>query len=112
MADMQPVPPTPTQEAQQESPTTLRVTVRDRKRVLFNKEATAITARNETGIFDVLAQHANFISLINQSITIHTLDGEKVTIPINNGVIKVKANAVHCYINLLSAEAQQQAALK
>ncbi|MGI8420476.1 MAG: hypothetical protein ACR2LN_07610 [Candidatus Levyibacteriota bacterium] len=102
---------TPNQETQQ-SATSFRVTVRDRKRVILDKEAKAMTAHNETGTFDVLPQHANFISLINQSLTVHTTDGKKVTIPINNGVLKVKENGIHCYINLLSAQAQQQAALK
>jgi F0F1-type ATP synthase epsilon subunit len=102
----------PTPDAQPRPADSIRVTVRDRKRIVFDKDAKAVTARNDTGTFDVLAQHANFISLVNQSITVHTIDGEKVTIPISNGVLKVKDNGVHCYINLLSTAAQQQAGLK
>lgn len=84
--------------------TTLHVRVRDRVRVIFEKDARAITTYSDTGLFDILPQHTNFISLIKQAIIVHTIDGQKATIPINNGLMKVKANTVHCYVNLISGK--------
>ena len=86
------------------STTSIHVTVRDRNRVIYEADATAITTYNETGLFDILPQHANFISLVEKSLVVHTVDGKKTTITINNGLLKVKDNAVHCYVNLLLAK--------
>jgi F0F1-type ATP synthase epsilon subunit len=117
MADTQPqsnqAPPHPTQPVQQpvEQPVTLveaekiHVTVRNRTQILFNDDVKSLTSKNDTGIFDILPEHANFISLIGGSLIIGKMDGQKQEIPVRNGVIKVKDNAIYCYIDLISKEA-------
>lgn len=96
------------QPAQQVNPAksteSIHVTVRDRRKVIYEADARAVTTYNETGLFDILPQHANFISLIEKSVVIHTVDGKKTTITIDNGLVKVKDNAIHLYVNLLAGK--------
>ena len=83
----------------------IHVRVRNRIKLLFDDDVTAVTSKNDTGIFDVLPEHANFISLISSPLILRKLDGQKQEIPFTNGIIKVKDNAVYCYIDLISKEA-------
>jgi F0F1-type ATP synthase epsilon subunit len=92
------------QPSLEESATAIHVIVRDRLKVIYETDATAVTTYNETGLFDVLPQHANFISIIEKSIVVHTVDGKKTTISIDNGLVKVKSNTIHFYVNLLAAK--------
>jgi F0F1-type ATP synthase epsilon subunit len=80
----------------------VHVMIRNRQTILFEGDVKAISSKNDTGVFDVLPEHTNFISLINESITVHQLDGSEQTFQLQNGVMKVKEYAVHCYIDLLS----------
>jgi F0F1-type ATP synthase epsilon subunit len=107
MADI----PNQSQSAQTPQPATpqlvadkVHVVIRNRQTVLFEGDVKAISSKNDTGIFDVLPEHTNFISLINESITVHLLDGSKQTFQLQNGVMKVKEYAVHCYVDLLSPD--------
>ena len=69
--------------------------------MLFDEDVTSISSKNDTGVFDILPEHANFISLITSPLILRKLDGTKQEISFSNGLIKVKDNAVHCYIDLL-----------
>jgi F0F1-type ATP synthase epsilon subunit len=82
----------------------VHVVIRNRQTILYEGDVKAISSKNDTGIFDVLPEHTNFISLINESITVHLLDGSEQTFQLQNGVMKVKEYAVHCYIDLLSSD--------
>jgi F0F1-type ATP synthase epsilon subunit len=109
MADAQPiqqsnpsVPANPAPPAVVPSAEKIRVTVRNRTQVLFDEEAKSISSKNDTGVFDVLPEHSNFISLITSPLIIRKLDGEKKEITFTSGLIKVKENTVHCYVDLIS----------
>lgn len=82
----------------------IHVMVRNRKQLLFDDDVKAVTSKNDTGIFDVLPEHSNFISVLKESITIHKLDGTELVIPLQNGLIKVKDSSIKCYIDLLTAD--------
>jgi hypothetical protein len=81
----------------------LFLTIRNAKKELVNEEVKYVSSINERGKFDILPLHENFISLIQQYITIYKLNGEKQTMEIQNGVMHVNKNEVHCYIDLLTA---------
>jgi F0F1-type ATP synthase epsilon subunit len=95
----------PTQEA---SPTIntaedkIKVIVRNRMAILFDDYVKSLTSKNDTGEFDVLPTHSNFISLISSPLILRKLDGQKQEIKFTKGLIKVKDNAVHCYIDLIA----------
>ena len=41
----------------------LQVKISDREKILFEGEAFAVSSKNEIGIFDVLGEHANFVTV-------------------------------------------------
>lgn len=82
----------------------IHVMVRNRRQLLFDDTVKAVTSVNDTGIFDILPEHSNFISVLKEYIKIHKMDGTEQVIPLRNGVIKVKDSGVKCYIDLLTAE--------
>lgn len=86
------------------APETIHVMVRNRKQVLFEDDVTAITSRNDTGIFDVLPEHSNFISVIKEKVLLRKSNGENYEIILSNGIMKVKNNSVKCYIDLIAPE--------
>jgi len=78
---------------------TLTVTIRNKDKTLFKGQAYAITSINDKGIFDILPEHENFITLIRDRITIHTTPKEKMEIQIENGIARVSENKVNMYVN-------------
>lgn len=80
------------------------VVVRTKEGVTFKDKVKAVTSYNEKGPFDVLPEHENFISLINQHLVIHTMDGKENEIKVDNAVIKVYKNEVHIFLGLSGAQ--------
>lgn len=76
---------------------TLTVIVKSRKKSLFDGQAVSVSSFNDTGPFDVLPYHANFITLINKHITIIKTEG-KENIDIERGVLKVTEDQVEAYV--------------
>lgn len=67
----------------------------------FDGEATSISAKNDTGDFDILGKHYNFISILAEGdIVIRKSDGEKETISITQGVMHVKENQVIVFLDV------------
>jgi F0F1-type ATP synthase epsilon subunit len=74
--------------------------VRSRDGVVFRGDVDSITSFNETGEFDVLPEHANFISLIQKQIVIRDLKGEVRRIEISNALMRVRENFVEVYLGV------------
>lgn len=69
-------------------------------KVYFDGIAKSISAVNDTGPFDILPRHHNFMTLINTGdVTVRTESGEE-TIPITRGVMHVKADAVIVFLDV------------
>ena len=78
----------------------LFVSVKSPQQVHYEGWAKAISSINNKGKFDILGYHANFITIIKQSITIHLENKEKITIPLEQGVIKVSKNNVRVFLGI------------
>ena len=74
--------------------------IQTKEGVSFNDKVRAITSFNEKGIFDVLPQHENFISVIKDKIIIHTKDVKDKEMKIDNGVLKVYENEAHIFLGI------------
>ena len=88
-------------ESQQEQvPGKMHIKVYAPFRVYFDGEAESISAINDTGPFDILAGHHNFMTLLNPcDIIIRTERGEeKVTI--QRGIMHVKADQVVVFLDV------------
>jgi F0F1-type ATP synthase epsilon subunit len=69
-------------------------------KVYFDDEALSISAINDTGPFDVLPQHHNFMTLLSPcDIIVRTERGEE-KITINRGIMHVKADDVVVFLDV------------
>lgn len=82
--------------------TNLTIVVRNREKVLYSGQAAAVTSVNDKGIFDVLPQHENFITLIKEKVVIHPTLKENKEIQIENGIVRVYKDKVYVYVNFKS----------
>lgn len=69
-------------------------------KVYFDGMAKSISAVNDTGPFDILPMHHNFMTLLNPcDLVIRTLRDEK-RIRITRGIMHVKANQVTVFLDV------------
>ena len=66
----------------------------------FEGKVEAISSQNRLGNFDILPEHTNFITLIFNSLTIHTTDKKKLTYQFERGVLEVSENRVNVFLGL------------
>lgn len=67
----------------------------------YDDDASSISAENDTGPFDVLPQHHNFITLLNAcEITIISLAGKEMRVKITKGVMHVRNNKVTVFLDV------------
>ena len=78
--------------------TYIMLSVRNRYRQVFEGTVKAVSSFNQKGPFDVLPGHANFISLIQDSLVIHKNDRERLRLAFQTGVLKASENRVFIYI--------------
>jgi F0F1-type ATP synthase epsilon subunit len=68
--------------------------------VFFEGQAKGVTAVNESGPFDVLAHHKNFISmLVPCDLVVHTLEEDR-TFKIKRGLLHVKNSKVTVFLDV------------
>lgn len=78
----------------------LYVTVRSRRGLTFEGELAAVSSYNQMGMFDVLPEHINFVSMISKRLILHKADGKKEEIHVEKGVIMVEQNRVQVFIGV------------
>ena len=103
MADEVPAPeaiePEQETEASHGKPT-IAIKVYAPFKVYYEGEGYSISAVNETGPFDVLPKHRNFLCmLVPCNLTIETPDGQK-SIKISRALMHVKANRVVVFVDV------------
>jgi len=81
-------------------PPLIAVTIKKPEQTLFDGLATSVTSISKRGKFDVLAYHANFIALIEETIILGQEDKPPVKFPIKTGVMKVQENSVHIILGI------------
>jgi F0F1-type ATP synthase epsilon subunit len=78
----------------------LNVIARGPFHVYYEGTASAVSAINKVGEFDILPRHADFFSiLVPGEITIETTP-EPVSFSINNGIVTVRNNEVMLFVNM------------
>jgi F0F1-type ATP synthase epsilon subunit len=76
------------------------VKVRDRESVIYEGMAKSLSSQNEKGKFDILPLHANFISLLGETLIIKKEDDIEQEIPLANGVVRAVENKVEVYLGI------------
>ena len=74
--------------------------VRSREGVVYRGDVNSITSFNEEGEFDVLAKHANFISLIQKGLIIRDMKGVIRKIDVSSALMRVRENFVEVYLGV------------
>ena len=77
----------------------INLTIRNRDVVLFKDKVASVTSYNDKGVFDILPEHENFISVVRDNIIVHKSNNENQEIKIDNGVVRVFENNVFFYVN-------------
>ncbi len=81
-------------------PPLISVTVKKPEQTVFDGFATTISSISNRGKFDILAFHANFIALIEETIILGQEGKPPVVLPIKTGVIKVQDNTVKIILGI------------
>lgn len=66
----------------------------------FDDEALSISAENDTGPFDVLPKHHNFMSLLNPCDLIIRLPSKEQRIRITRGIMHVRKDRVTVFLDV------------
>lgn len=89
------------QPPQQPNPTTMQVKIYAPFKVYYDGKATSLTATNRIGPFDVLPQHHNFISLLEQGeVQVRSNGVEDFKMTIKKGIMHVKADYVRIFLDV------------
>lgn len=78
----------------------LRVMLRNSEKVIYDGTAWAVSSVNDRGVFDILPNHINFITMIKDSLTIHKPDRTIQEYKIRTGLMRVSSNTIEIYVGL------------
>lgn len=80
---------------------TLHVRILSPQQLILDTEATSISSKNSQGDFDILPQHANFITLVeNSPIEVRLADKRHLSFAFPLAIILVKENKVDIYTHI------------
>lgn len=77
----------------------MKLIVKNREKTIYEGEVDTVTSYNKVGIFNVLQDHANFISIVQKKILLQKR-GSTEEIVVENGLMKVKNNEVKVYVGV------------
>ena len=86
----------------------LSITIRTREKVLFSGQAKALTSINEDGLFDVLPQHSNFISIIKDYVTVLKEDNTTLKFDLSSAIMQVTGDIVNIFVGILTPQVAQE----
>lgn len=78
----------------------LHVKVLSPTQTYYDGPALSVSARNKVGPFDILADHANFFSLITEGDILVNSGVQQLKFPVTHGIVKATNNAITLFIYL------------
>lgn len=79
----------------------LQVVVRSRQGLVFEGQAVSVSSENKKGPFDVLGQHANFVTTVQKRLVIVKPGGGKLAMSLDSGVMHVYKNQVLVFLGVM-----------
>jgi F0F1-type ATP synthase epsilon subunit len=71
------------------------------ERTFFDGNVVSLSSKNKSGPFDILPDHAHFISLLeNQPVEVVDEQGKKQAFQVVRGLISAKENQVRVFVDL------------
>ena len=81
--------------------TTITVIIKNPEKLLYEGTAKSVSSIDEKGVFDILPQHSNFISIIKDHVMVHKVDGTIQEFKCREGVLRVEDNIIKAYVDIL-----------
>lgn len=78
----------------------LRVKVISPAQTYYDGPAMSVSAVNKVGPFDILADHANFFSLLSEGDIAINTGNQELRFPVTHGIIKASNNTILLFIYL------------
>jgi F0F1-type ATP synthase epsilon subunit len=79
----------------------IKVKISNPEKVFFEGEASSVSSKNDSGPFDILANHANFISLLHDAtVTVRSEAGQPQDYIVHRGLLSSKDNFVRIFVDL------------
>jgi F0F1-type ATP synthase epsilon subunit len=79
----------------------IRIKIHSPFRTYFDGNAVSVSATNDTGPFDVLAQHHRFMTILNAGeIIVRTEDGKQQRYKIDRGIMHVRDDHVTIFLDV------------
>jgi F0F1-type ATP synthase epsilon subunit len=78
----------------------IKIKVRDTEHILFEGEVERISSFNEVGPFDIYPTHANFISIINQKLSLYHNKEKIKELDVEQAIMKIKNDTVHIFLGI------------
>jgi F0F1-type ATP synthase epsilon subunit len=78
----------------------LTLAIKSLRKAYFVGGAASLTSLNTKGEFDILPEHANFISLIQSYIIVDKGLASEQKFMISNGILRAKENKVEVFLGL------------
>jgi len=87
--------------AQKSTATQFHLKIYSPFKTYYEGDVDSLTAENDTGMFDILAQHHNFLTLLNPcEMIIKVKDKDDEKIKITRGIMQVKADNVVVFLDV------------
>lgn len=88
---------------------TLQVKITSPQKDIFEGPATSVSSKNSVGAFDVLVDHANFITLINnEPIIVQKFNGQAETFRFPLAIMHVNNNNLTVYTDVFAAASPEE----
>lgn len=78
----------------------LTIIARSPFNVYYEGDASAVTATNRVGEFDILPGHADFFSVLSPGEVSIETSADPINFAITNGIITVRDNEVMLFVNM------------
>lgn len=78
----------------------LQVKIFDKSKVFYEGGAWAVSSTNEIGPFDILSEHANFITVFREYVTVHKDEKNMQKFDFEKGIFHVRSNIVEVYVGI------------
>jgi F0F1-type ATP synthase epsilon subunit len=83
------------------APPSMQIKVWAPFRVYYDGPASSVSAKNDTGEFDVLPHHKNFITLLSPcNIVVRVANKPDFILPITKGIMHVKADKTIVFLDV------------
>lgn len=81
----------------------LHVRIISPQQLILDTQASSVSSKNQQGPFDILPQHANFISIIENSPIVVRIKGQSpLTFNFPLAIVMVTANQVNIYTYIIT----------